>query len=98
MDDLIEAQTEQPRDHLEFGDLLAVAVGARVGRNRLLALLGKRAVRADLEAQRGGKTFVFRMAGLSIHDNRNDAIDAPHALEAADFLVDVFAARSVRRA
>src|SRR6516164_4910708 len=96
--DVIKTQTEQPRDHLELSDFLAVAFGARVGRNRLFALIGQRAIRADLEAQRGGEAFAYGIAGLAIDNDRNDTIGTTHALEAADFLIHVFAVRRVRRA
>ena len=67
---------------------------AAIGSSRSL---GQRTVRAELEAQRGRETFALRIARLAVDDQRDHAIGAAESLEAADFLVDIFALRGVRR-
>src|ERR1700679_1016732 len=59
---LVEAETQQPRDQFEPRSILAVALRPGIGGDRLLMLVGELAVGTDLEAQRRRKAFAFRIA------------------------------------
>ena len=83
------------RHNLQFGELLAIPLGPCVGGNWFLVLVCKDAVRPDLEAQRRRKAFALRIARLAIDDQRDHPVGAAQHLEAADFLVDVFALRGI---
>ena len=77
---------------------MPIALRPRVGGDRLLALVGERAVARELEAERRREAFALRIARLAVDDHRDHAVGAADRLEAADFLVDVLALRRVRRA
>src|SRR5262249_13259018 len=95
--DLVEAEPKERGRKLVLREVLAVALRPRVGRDRLLAFLGRCAGGTELEAQRRGEALPLRVAGFAFDDQRNDAIAAPEQLEAANLLLDIFALRCVRR-
>ena len=95
--DLVEGNADQSSHQLLLGDLLAVALRPRIGGDRLFPFIGQRTVQAELEAQCGRETFALRVTRLALDDQRDHAIDAAERLEAADFFVDIFALRRVRR-
>jgi len=95
--DLIKAKTQQPRHYFLCGKTLAVALVTRISRDGFLALIGQRAIRPKLEAQRKREALTLGVARLSVNDQRNHKTGAAEHLKTADFLVDVLALRCVRR-
>src|SRR5436853_543611 len=78
---------DQAGDRLWHREALAVALPARVGRDRLLGLVGHLAAGIDLATQRGREAFALRIARLAVDDHRNDALAAAEHLEPPHLLV-----------
>ena len=81
----IEADVEHAGDQLELGVRLAVLARARVGGDRLGALVRRVAVGVDLEAQRGREAFLGFAAGqiagvrFAADDQAEDALGSVRA-------------------
>ena len=97
---VIVGHAKQTGYQLELGVLLAIALGAQIGGDRLRRLSCKSAGSVDLEAQRRREAFAPRCGGvrLAIDDQRQDAVGSAKPLELDDLLIDPATARRCRAA
>src|ERR1051326_569262 len=76
VNDLVDAEAQQPCHNLVFGKLLAVTFGASIGCDWFFRLATERAVPVDFETQSVRKTFVCCIARLAADDHWNYAMSA----------------------
>lgn len=107
LDEFIKINSEKACDNLEENVLAAILALAKIGGDRFfrLQLVRYRALRVQLEDERVGEAFLFRIApgkpagiGLALDNDGKDLLLPPKAFEYPDLFVDVPACRRARRA
>ena len=90
-EDFVGGDAEQSGDDLGEGEVLAVAVLARVGGEQLGPVGSDVTARIERVFERRRKAFAFRIVGLAVDDQRDHRTLGMPRLEEADLLVDVAA-------
>jgi hypothetical protein len=85
----VEWNRDERSHHPHEGDLLAVALFARVDADRFHGFARRGSVGRDLLAQGRREAFVLGIARHAVDDDRDDVGAPPQGLEVADLLVDV---------
>ena len=93
----VKANTQNSRDQLEFGVLLAVTLWSCIRRNRFCGLVRQHAIGTHLKSNCRRKTFSVG-TGLAIDNQTKDAIFAAETFVGQYFLVGPVRVRGIRRA
>jgi hypothetical protein len=90
-EDVVRRDPEKARGDLGKGELLAIALFTRIGREQLHRLIRDIAVGIELEPKGREEAFSFRITRRTVNDQRDDRPLVMARLEEADFLVDIAA-------